>query len=127
MEEDTRMHSRDQRGIPWSGSPAHEAQLEKSVQRRVVEAVLVGLAYYVAGRLSLFWQLPGTNASSIWPPSGIAMAAMLVLGGGVWPGIAIGAFLTNLLTLPSTSTGAAVSLVIAIGNTLEPLLALAMI
>ena len=31
----------------------------------------------------------------VWPPSGIALAALLILGNRVWPGIWLGAFLAN--------------------------------
>jgi len=51
----------------------------------------------------------------VWPPSGIALAALLVLGYRVWPGIALGAFLVNVTTAGSVAT----SIGIALGNTLE--------
>ena len=69
------------------------------------EVALVALAYYAAARLGLLLQLPGTNASPVWPPSGIGLAALMMFGLRVWPGIMLGAFLANLLTLPSTPAG----------------------
>ena len=58
------------------------------------------------------------SATAVWPPAGIALAAFLVLGYRVWPGILFGAFLVNL-----TTTGAVPSSVgIAVGNTLEGVL-----
>ena len=79
---------------------------------------VVAAIYYAAARLGLTWQLPGTNASPVWPPSGIGFAAMLLLGYRVWPGIAVGAFLANLQTLHTTNAGFA-AIGICAGNTLE--------
>lgn len=81
-------------------------------------AAILALAYYAAARVGLMLQLPGTNASPFWPPAGIALAAMLFFGVRLWPGISIGAFFANFLTLPPT-TGLIASLGIAIGSTLE--------
>ncbi len=58
------------------------------------------------------------SASSVWPPTGIALAALLILGYDVWPAILIGAFAVNMTTTGSVAT----SLGIAAGNTLEALL-----
>src|SRR5205814_8381543 len=55
------------------------------------------------------------SASPVWPPAGIALAALLVLGYRVWPAIFVGAFLVNLTTAGNVAT----SLAIASGNTLE--------
>jgi signal transduction histidine kinase/integral membrane sensor domain MASE1/CheY-like chemotaxis protein len=51
----------------------------------------------------------------IWPPSGIALAAVLLFGLRVWPAIALGAFLANVTTAEPVLTAAG----IALGNTLE--------
>ena len=95
--------------------------------RLVIEVALVAAAYYGAARLGLLMQLPGTNASPVWPPSGIGLAAVLLLGLRVWPGILIGAFLANLLTLPYTVPGCLASLGICVGNTLEPVCGLVLL
>lgn len=79
---------------------------------------LAGL-YFLAARFGLLLQLPGTNASPVWPPSGIGLAAVLLFGLRAWPGVAVGAFLANLLTLPPTPAGLTAALAIAVGNTLE--------
>ena len=80
---------------------------------------VVAVLYYAAARLGLVLQLPGTNASPVWPPSGIGLAAVLLLGLRIWPGILIGAFLANLLTLPFTPAGLLAAVGIGVGNTLE--------
>ena len=59
----------------------------------------------------------------MWPPSGLALASLLLWGNGLWPGIAAGAFLANATTLGSLST----SSLIAGGNTLEALLTAALL
>jgi PAS domain S-box-containing protein len=72
--------------------------------------------YVVAGRLGL--TLAGTgnaNVTAVWPPAGIAVAALLLVGLRAWPAIAAGAFLTNV-TLTGMPTP---SLAIAAGNTLS--------
>lgn len=93
----------------------------------LIEVALVALAYYGAARLGLLMQLRGTNASPVWPPSGIGLAAVLMLGLRVWPGILIGAFLANLLTLPHTLPGSLASIGICLGNTLEHVCALLLV
>jgi signal transduction histidine kinase/ActR/RegA family two-component response regulator len=73
--------------------------------------------YFVAGKLGLHLAFLHQSASPVWPPAGIALAALLVMGYRMWPAIFIGAFLVNATTAgnPLTSIG------IAAGNTLEAL------
>ena len=80
---------------------------------------LVAVVYYAAARLGLLLAFPNTNSSPVWPPSGIAFAAVLMLGYRVWPGIMLAAFLANFLTLPLSWPGLAASVGISAGNTLE--------
>jgi signal transduction histidine kinase len=75
----------------------------------------LALIYLVAGKLALQLAFVNASASPVWPPAGIALAALLVLGFRVWPGIFIGAFLVNFWTTLNILT----SLGIAGGNTLE--------
>lgn len=56
-------------------------------------------------------------ATLVWPPTGIALAAILFLGWRVWPGIFAGALAANMITGASVPT----ALGIASGNTLEAL------
>ncbi|MFD4574576.1 MASE1 domain-containing protein [Streptomyces sp. NPDC058417] len=58
-----------------------------------VESAAVAACYYAAGRLGLLRQLSVENAvfTPIWPPSGVALACLLILGLRCWPGIAVGA------------------------------------
>jgi PAS domain S-box-containing protein len=93
----------------------------------VIKVALLALVYYCAARAGLFMAFPGTNVSPVWPPSGIGLAALLLMGRRFWPGIFLGALTANIAGF--TEAGAmsvrvafAPSLAIACGNTLEALL-----
>ena len=75
------------------------------------------LIYFIAGKLGLKLAFLHASASPVWPPAGIALAALLLLGYRVWPAIFVGAFLVNATTAGNIAT----SLGIAAGNTLEAL------
>src|SRR5256714_15219729 len=77
----------------------------------------LALIYLVAGKLALQLAFLHKSASPVWPPAGIALAALIVLGVRVWPAIFVGAFIVNFLTTPNILE----SLRIASGNTLEAL------
>jgi diguanylate cyclase (GGDEF)-like protein len=94
--------------------------------RQVPFAVQVGLvaaAYFVTARLSLALAIPPGYACAVWPPSGLALAAALALGWRVWPGIWLGAGLANFMVESSFLSAT----LIASGNTLEVLVARALI
>ncbi len=80
----------------------------------------VGLAaaYFVTAKLGLRMAFVNPSATAVWPPTGIALAALLIFGARVWPAVFVGAFLANLTTAGSVAT----SIGIAGGNTLEGLL-----
>ncbi|WP_035796872.1 MASE1 domain-containing protein [Kitasatospora mediocidica] len=81
----------------------------------------VAAAYYGGGKLGLLEQVVvgGVRVTPLWPPTGIAVAGLLLLGWRVWPGIALGALLIILGFGPLTLS----SFGIAVGNTLAPLAA----
>ena len=89
-------------------------------QRAREAATLVALTvlYFVAGKLGLRLAFVHPSATSVWPPTGIALAAFLILGNRVWPAIYLGAFLVNL----TTAGGFIPSLFIATGYTWEGLI-----
>src|SRR6058998_2493532 len=76
---------------------------------------LLTLVYFIAGKLGLMLASLHASASPVWPPAGIALAALLVLGYRAWPAIFVGAFLVNVTTAGNVAT----SLAVASGNTLE--------
>jgi len=57
----------------------------------------VALAYYVTGVLAVQLSLPPGYATSFWPPAGISLAAILVFGTQIWPGILLGALFVNII------------------------------
>src|SRR5258708_22973691 len=79
-----------------------------------VLAALAGVSF-VAGKLGLKLAFVNASATAVWPCTGIALAAFLILGYRVWPAILTGAFLVNLTTAGSVAS----SMGIAVGNTLE--------
>ena len=87
-------------------------------RRRVVYAAeLLALAalYVAAARIGLAIDAVAGFATLVWAPSGIALAALLLRGDRLWPGVLIGAFVANTLT----GAPLLVALGIATGNTLE--------
>src|SRR5689334_11223218 len=91
-------------------------------RKRLLSILGLAGAYYLTALLGLSLALPQTNATAVWISSGIALAALLRWGEGLWPGVALGAFLANAHVLWLTRTGSpgAVLLtasVIAMGNT----------
>lgn len=87
-----------------------------TTRRLTVLLALAGL-YFSAGKLGLELAVVHASISAVWPATGVALAAFLILGYDAWPGILLGSFLVNLTTAGS----AAVCLGIAIGDTLEGL------
>src|SRR5437763_8828481 len=83
--------------------------------RYAFQIAAVAAAYFAAARVGLLAAVTQTVVSSAWPPSGVALAALLLLGLRLWPGIALAAFLLNW-TAGVSAAGAAG---IALGNTLE--------
>ena len=90
-----------------------------TVTRRIAEVALVAVAYFVGARLGLRLAFDNHNVTSVWPPTGIAIAALVLFGRRVWPGIAVGALVANL----SNGAGLVTSLGITVGNTLAPVVA----
>lgn len=83
--------------------------------KSLLVSALIVLTYFSAGKLGLSLAVAHPSASAVWPPSGIALASLLLLGLHLWPSIFLGAFLVNL-----DATGTIISsLGIATGNTLE--------
>src|SRR5690349_17834544 len=79
-------------------------------------ALLIAV-YYATAKFGLNLNAVSGFATLVWPPTGIALAAIIIFGYRMWPGIFIAAFLVNILfgATPLVATG------IAAGNTLEAL------
>ena len=85
----------------------------------LAKAGALAVCYVVAAKASLLLAIPPGYATAVWPPSGIALAALLLYGTRVWPGVWLGALLANFAINQSLGLAAA----IATGNALEALLA----
>ncbi|MDD2800627.1 MAG: MASE1 domain-containing protein, partial [Methylococcales bacterium] len=65
---------------------------------------LVAGSYFVFGLLGLLLKVPPSNAGGLWPPAGISLAAMLLLGPRIWPGVFIGNFCISAYAFGFTET-----------------------
>jgi PAS domain S-box-containing protein len=88
-------------------SPAYAGQI-----------LLLGGVYFATARLGLQLAAAHPSISAVWPPTGIALAALVLWGYRLWPGVALGAALANSLTGDLTPLPV---LGITAGNTLEAL------
>ena len=86
------------------------------LERRLAAWILVvAVVYFVSAKLGLTLAFETANVTAVWPPAGIALAALVLGGGRLWPGVALGAFAANVTTDVPVYTAAG----IALGNTLE--------
>ncbi|HEY8067714.1 MAG TPA: MASE1 domain-containing protein [Burkholderiales bacterium] len=74
----------------------------------------LALCYFAAAKASLIFAIPPGYATAVWPPSGIALAALLLWGVRAWPGVWLGALIANY----SIDLSVPAALGIATGNTL---------
>src|SRR5579872_5200542 len=86
--------------------------------RYAAEAALVAVLYVAIAKLSLRFASINPSATPIWPPTGLALAMLVLRGHRLWPAIFLAAFITNVTTAGTVLT----SFVIAGGNTLEAVL-----
>ena len=95
------------------------------VRQNLIAMAGAALIYFVAARLSLFLAVGNTHATSVWPPSGIALAVVLLWGYRMGPAVLLGAFAANVLTLKGAGLApaqyVAIAFVTAFGNMLEGL------
>ena len=91
--------------------------------------LLIFTTYYLAGRLGLSLAIIHPIASPIWPPTGVALAALLIWGYRMWPAIFAGSFLVNAVQFSLSYHGHSFwlreifdPLLIASGNTCEAML-----
>ncbi|MGW6449157.1 MASE1 domain-containing protein [Lentzea sp. NPDC055074] len=87
--------------------------------RTVATIAAVALAYFATAQVGLVLALVEGQVTPLWLPTGISVAALLMSGRRIWPGITFGAFAANIsLGAPLFS-----ALLITAGNTAAPLLA----
>src|SRR5437899_11205465 len=89
--------------------------INESRVRYILALVLLAGIYFTAAKFGLSLASVHTNVSPIWPPTGIAIAAVVLIGYRASPVIFLGAFLANFLTpIPAAPAGS-----IAVRNTLH--------
>jgi len=81
----------------------------------LLRAVVLAAVYVVVAKLGLRYASIGQSISPVWPPTGVALAGLVILGPRYWPAILLGAFVANVTT--PIPLGAALG--IACGNTAE--------
>src|SRR5262245_10775835 len=85
----------------------------------VAKVASLAAVYFGAARLGLLLSFLLGHNTLVWPPTGIALAALLLFGTQLWPGITLGAFLASV----ATGAPLAVASGVSVGNTLEVLCA----
>jgi PAS domain S-box-containing protein len=91
----------------------------RSALRDASQVALLGAVYWATAWIGLHYVTIGHSVSLVWPPAGVAFAALVLVGPRIWPGVTIGAFLANVMTPVPLFAAAG----IALGNTGEALLA----
>ena len=81
----------------------------------MAQVAFLAAAYFGAAKLALLVAIPPGYATAVWPGSGIAVAALLLAGNRLWPGVWIGSLAANLTIEGSIFASA----VIATGSTLQ--------
>lgn len=84
--------------------------------------------YFLAGLVGLEFTLTGSNSSIIWPPAGIALAALICKGPRYAPAVFAGAFLTNFIHFGSSDLAGMLSVLpSALGAMVQALVGYALI
>jgi len=91
-------------------TPSHA---KTSRVRHLLQVAGVALAYFGAAKLGLSLAFATQQVTAVWPPTGVALAALLLLGNRAIPGVLLGAFLANATADEPLITAAG----IAMGNT----------
>jgi len=92
----------------------------------LVSIIAITIVNYVTGKLCLLLALPPGYITGIWVPAGVALAAVLLFGYNIWPGIWLASLLINISILPDahqwTLLGFAISASIATGSTAQAII-----
>jgi integral membrane sensor domain MASE1 len=89
----------------------------------LIKLAFLTIAYAATAKLGFSLAFNFEQITTIWPPSGIAVAALLLWGYYYWPGIFVGAFMANALSGASP----VVAVAIALGNTIGGLASVYMV
>ncbi len=95
-------------------------------QNSFIRYPLVSIVYFLFAQLGFALAFNESHISPIWPPSGFAVAMVLIFGYRIWPSITVGVFLTEFISFLSKDLPFPKSLITAIpvsaGNTIEAVL-----
>src|SRR2546423_136638 len=95
--------------------PAHRRGTALPALRWVARGLALAAAYFVVAKIGLRYATIGPSISPVWPPTGLAVGALVLLGPGHWPAILLGALLANATTTIPVLAAAG----IACGNAAE--------
>jgi PAS domain S-box-containing protein len=99
----------------WSSQPPN--------LRAAALGAAVALAYVIAARTGFRLAFVAEQVTTVWAPTGIALAALAAGGTRLWPAVWLGAFLANA----GSAAPAWTAFVIASGNTLEAVAAITLL
>src|SRR3989337_2687482 len=80
-----------------SSEPKTTLVLIKAASIYLLKIAILAVVYHLAARLGLEMAYVQINTSPVWPPTGIALAALLLFGYRLWPGVSLGVLLGSLL------------------------------
>src|SRR6185295_6932533 len=76
--------------ISTGGMRVHQLAISRRPLTYAARVGVLAALYFVAAKLSLLLAIPPGYATAVWPPSGLAVAAMLLAGNRLWPGVWLG-------------------------------------
>lgn len=86
----------------------------------ILQILLLAVIYFITAKLGIAMAMGLEPVTVIWPPSGIVLASLLLFGPQLWPGVTLGAFFAEITSGEPIAT----ALAIAIGNTMEAIIAI---
>lgn len=70
----------------------------RRLARTLAQCVGLAAVYFVTARVGVSLATIGPNITLVWPPSGLALAALFLGGLRLWPGVVLGELTLNVLT-----------------------------
>jgi serine phosphatase RsbU (regulator of sigma subunit)/anti-sigma regulatory factor (Ser/Thr protein kinase) len=97
--------------------------VRRQLSSYLVRAAVVAVAYYLAAELGLRLALVGDTVTPLWPPTGVALVAFLGWGRKLWPAVTLAALAVNVPNGPTVPA----AILIAVGNTVAPIVAVTLL
>jgi signal transduction histidine kinase/CheY-like chemotaxis protein len=92
---------------------------DRAISFYIVSVIVLGVLYFLSAKIGISINTVSSHAALIWAPTGLAISALLIFGIRLWPAVFLGALFINMFT----GTSVVVSSGIAVGNTLEAVVA----